>query len=397
MNSEQIKNIVENYKTPLYVFDIGEVHRRIDCIRKHLPEDVAVCYAIKANTFITKEINEYVDRFEVCSPGEAYICQRLGIPTNKIVISGVYKTPSFIEKMISDNAPDSIYTIESLEQFELIKSAAKKNDSKVKILIRVTSGNQFGLDEDHIRNIIKDNINDDNLDIEGLQFYSGTQKTSVKKLRRELTHLDELMMSLRDEYGFETRELEFGPGLPVCYFLSEEFDEDSYLQEFSQMLSEMQYRTKITLEFGRGIAATCGTYLTSIVDRKENKGQKYAIVDGGIHQLVYFGQSMAMKHPVFQVYPDKRDSDIAEEWNICGSLCTVNDILVKQLPVKDLQVGEILVFNNTGAYSMTEGISLFLSRELPNIVLLTENGTTVLVRDDFGTDILNMPKYEREK
>ena len=46
-------------------------------------------------------------------------------------------------------------------------------------------------------------------------------------------------------------------------------------------------------------------------------------------------------------------------------LCTINDILVKRLPLGGLEIGDVLVFEQAGAYCMTEGIALFLSRDLP--------------------------------
>ena len=70
----------------------------------------------------------------------------------------------------------------------------------------------------------------------------------------------------------------------------------------------------------------------------------------------------------------------AESWTICGSLCTTNDILVKSLPVRDMHPGRVLAFERAGAYCMTEGVSLLLSRELPAIVLADETGTTHLAR-----------------
>ena len=77
-------------------------------------------------------------------------------------------------------------------------------------------------------------------------------------------------------------------------------------------------------------------------------------------------------------------------WNICGSLCSANDILVKQLPIKGLSVGDIMVFQNTGAYCMTEGISLFLSRELPTVLIIGANGTASESRKQYETYKLNM-------
>ena len=43
----------------------------------------------EANPFLVN--TAVLDRYEVCSPGEFAICERLGIPMSKIVLSGVYK------------------------------------------------------------------------------------------------------------------------------------------------------------------------------------------------------------------------------------------------------------------------------------------------------------------
>lgn len=76
---------------------------------------------------------------------------------------------------------------------------------------------------------------------------------------------------------------------------------------------------------------------------------------------------------------------------MCGALCTTNDLLAKQLPLPGLALGSVLAFEKTGAYSMTEGISLFLSRDLPAVVVIGEDGAPALVRDALRTDIINTP------
>ena len=157
---------------------------------------------------------------------------------------------------------------------------------------------------------------------------------------------------------------------------------------FSCGIDNMKYKGKIVMELGRSIAASCGYYLTKVVDTKTNNNQNYAILDGGIHHLVYYGQTMAMKIPYYDIYP-KRAEENVQNWNLMGSLCTINDILVKQLPVSNLQKGDIFVFKNTGAYCVTEGISLFLSRDLPQVGLL-RNGKLEIVRKAFETYKLNM-------
>ena len=381
------EKIVKKFGTPLYLFDIDELQSRLEYLHKSLNKDLDLCYAVKANTFIIKEANPYVARFEVCSPGEYEVCKKLNIPMEKLVISGVYKTPEVIDEMMENHPDMGIYTAESVTQFELLDKLSKKHKRDIKVLLRLTSGNQFGINLEEAEEIIKNRSEYPNLNIKGIQYFSGTQKRSLKILGKELDFLDEVIINLKEKYEFEIEELEYGSGFPVYYFQNDEFDEDTFLTEFFEKMSNMKYKGKIIIELGRWVAASCGTYITKVVDKKINKGQNYAILDGGMNHLVYYGQSMAMKIPKCKVYPKKESYE--QKWNLCGSLCTTNDILVKQFPAGDLQIGDILIFENTGAYCMTEGISLFLSRDLPYVFKITEDKKLQLVRENLPTYKLN--------
>ena len=387
MEEKAIEQLLENFKTPAYIFDIQKLKNRVKFLKESLPENVLLCYAIKANTFIVKEIEDCIDRLEVCSPGEYEICKASNIAGNKILITGVYKTPKVIKDIIENEKDVDYFTIESMEQFRLIKDI--KREKKIKIMLRLTSGNQFGINEEEIEEIIKNYDKYENIEITGIQYFSGTQKTSLKIIQREIDYVDGFVKELKEKYQFETKELEFGPGFPVYYFQNTEFDEEAYLKEFSQIISNMEYKGKIVLELGRSIAASCGYYITKVVDKKTNKGQNYAILDGGINHITYYGQTMAMKLPKCSIYPQRENTE-NEKWNLCGSLCTINDILVKQFPVGNLQIGDVFIFENTGAYCMTEGISLFLSRDLPAVLKINEDRTIDLVRDNKPTYLLNM-------
>ena len=391
MTDEQIHTLTTQYGTPLYVFDINVLRRRIAYLRNSLP-GVRLCFAVKANPFLLQELRGFADRFEVCSPGEAEICNRAHIPAAQQVISGVYKTPSVMEKMIAQGNGPRLFTVESVRQFRLLSGLAEQYRKPINVLLRLTSGNQFGMEEQEIVQLVQEREEYPLVCIRGIQFFSGTQKTSLKRLRRELEAVDTFVCALQETCGFTVQELEFGPGFPVNYFQGQAFDEDAFLAGFSGLLAGLRCGARVTLELGRSIAA-CGSYLTRVVDVKQNRGQNYAIVDGGMHQMVYYGQGMAMQHPQCRIYPPR--SGDAENWNLCGSLCTVNDILVKQLPVAGLKCGDVFAFGNTGAYCMTEGISLFLSRALPRIVLLRAEGAPLLVREALPTDRINTSHYER--
>jgi len=387
MEEQIVKKIAQEYGTPTYVFDIPKVNDRIKYLKTLLPENVLLCYAIKANTFIVKDIEENIDRFEVCSPGEYEICKSKNVNSEKILISGVYKSEETTKYMLETDKKIGYYSIESMEQFELLKSLSR--DRKINVMIRLTSGNQFGINECEVEEIIKNRSEYQTLDIKGIQYFAGTQRGSLKLLEKELNYMDTIIKRLEEQYNFTVQELEFGPGFPIHYFQNDEFNEKEFIEGFAEIIKNMNFKCKIILELGRSIAASCGYYITKVVDRKINKNQKYAILDGGINQLVYYGQSMAMKLPKCKVYP-KRDNLDEEKWNLCGSLCTINDILVKQFPVGNLNINDLFVFENTGAYCMTEGIALFLSRNLPKVIKLKKNNELKLIRNDLSTYVFNM-------
>lgn len=388
----EYEKLIKQYGTPLYIFDESELMRRITYLQSRLPDDTGLCYAVKANTFICESAAQLVQRLEVCSEGEAEICLKLGILPEKLVISGVYKNPQFIEKMFSDFSAKGIYTIESTEQARMLVGLAEKYSLKPNVLIRITGGNQFGLDRGEALRIAAECCG--KLNINGIQFYSGTQKTSLKKIRRELEMLDGFIEKLRDESRIDACELEYGAGFPVNYFTDSEFDENAYLAEFSELFGGMRFGGKKFIELGRSIAASCGSYVTKIVDIKRTGGQTYAITDGGINHIAYYGQSLAMRIPELKIFPE-RDGE-PESVNVCGALCTVNDILVKQLPVKNPQIGDAIAFLNAGAYCATEGISLFLSRCLPLVLMLCTDGKIRILRNFTETSAINAPQKRKD-
>lgn len=394
MDRVQLQTIARECATPAYLFDIDELISRIKMVKQELAQPIQLCYAMKANPFLIKPIQTCVDKYEVCSMGEFRICERAGIAMEQIVLSGVNKEKEDILSIMETYGSKGTYTIESLEQLELLEYCAAQTGNVIRALVRLTSGNQFGVDEEDICTMIEKRKAYPHISFVGLQYYSGTQKKKMEKIEKELRYLDTFLQRLKEESGYEAEELEYGPGLYVPYFQTdEETDDGELLQGLRNLLSELKYTGKITLEMGRYLSAYCGYYLTSIADQKNNHGQQYAIVDGGINHLTYYGQAMAMKTPYYQhVHKNvqKNEGDVTEEnWNICGSLCTVNDVIVKQLPLKDVAVGDIIIFERTGAYAVTEGIYLFLSRDLPQILFYSKENGIQMIRERKQTDIMN--------
>ena len=402
----ELKEIAIKCGTPSYIFDTDELCARIDAMQQILGCGVTVCYAMKANPFLISVLDKKLDKFEVCSPGEFAICEKEGINREKIVLSGVNKEKKDIIYTMKTGAV-GIYTVESLNQLELINSCAVECGIKVKVLIRVTSGNQFGINERQVYEIAdrKDELK--GIIIEGIQCYSGTQKKKLSQIEAEVVWLQAIAHTCEAEHGVKLKEIEYGPGLSVDYFVTDkcdamntDFDE---LKEFAAMIKEMSEKFNVTLEMGRYIAATCGILISRIADMKMNDTTRYAIIDSGINHINYYGQAMAMKKPRCEFIPMEYTEGFADgaahevevysqgvqPYNICGSLCTVGDVIVKNLELKDAKIGDMIAFYNIGAYSVTEGIYLFLSRRMPAIVLYSNKNGYRVIRKSVETFLIN--------
>ena len=125
MDQNTISRLLGTYPTPFYVFEQRALTEQIRKLRAGLPKRVSLCYAVNANPFLGRFLTGSVERFEICSPGEMYICEAQGIPARQFVLSGVYKDEASMRYAFSHGLCEGILTVESVRQFELLESLAK--------------------------------------------------------------------------------------------------------------------------------------------------------------------------------------------------------------------------------------------------------------------------------
>lgn len=378
-------------QTPYYVFDTDEFAKRAAMIRAALDckggRRIPLCFSIKANPFLLHRLPAGLDHVEVCSPGELEICIALGVKPESIIYSGVMKEKCDIERAVSYGA--GILTCESIRHATLISEVmleciqegayeAEFAETKAHVILRLTSGNQFGMSLDDIEYIISHPDEFKGITVIGIHYYSGTQK-SLRKINKDLEKIKSALTGLKEKYGFEPQLVEYGPGLCVEYFEDEWQEKEKHsLDEAAEVLREFAEEYPLGIEMGRFLAASCGKYYTQVKDLKSTGDANYAILDGGINHLNYFGQRMAMQVPPIKVYggevsenEEKPGVELTQmpdaDYTLCGSLCTVADVLVREVKLKKLEIGDILEFAHCGAYSVTEAPALFLSRQLPAI------------------------------
>ncbi|MCQ4022540.1 MULTISPECIES: diaminopimelate decarboxylase [unclassified Ruminococcus] len=391
MNETLLRQLLADVKTPSYIFNQDEFLNRANLVRKAFGEKTGLCFSIKANPFLLGCLPDTFNKIEVCSPGELTICIKTGIDSSKIIFSGVNKTAADVERAMEYGA--GTFTAESFLHVSLINNSAINRGITVPVLVRVTGGSQFGMDENDVISLINNRHKYKGVEFVGLHYFTGTQKRKPAAIEKELDYISHFAERLKAETGFETKRIEYGTGLAVDYFKDNADElEQERLEAISAKVRQISNRYELTVEMGRFFAASCGYYLTRVMDVKTNCGVNYAICDGGLNQLKYDGQIQGMQIPkIIHIKNNEAAESKLQKWTLCGSLCTTADILARDAQFDSLEIGDTLVFCRTGAYSAMEGMAVFLSREMPVISLYSKAQGLKILRNLIYTDIFNTP------
>ncbi|MBQ2059516.1 MAG: alanine racemase [Firmicutes bacterium] len=400
MESSVFEKLTAEGASPCFVFDIDALRARAREIRDMLSPAARLCYSIKANPFFIPELADIAGALEVCSPGELEICKAYGVDPARIIYSGVNK-----ERWDLKDAADygaGTFTAESLRQLAYLNDEGLSRGKRLPVLLRLNGGTQFGMSAEDLEAAVMARGELAGVEIVGLHFFQGTQRKE-KRQAEDIRFLTEFLASFEERTGFRFGRLEYGPGLKVPYFEGDDFSDTlAPARALAEQLPALAEGRELTVEMGRFIAAECGFYLSRVMDIKENGGICHAILDGGMNHLVYYGQTMAMKTPkMFRIPGCEGPEGLrgasalpvpgavrGRKWFLYGSLCSIHDIICKDVLFDELAAGDFIVFENCGAYSVTEGIYLFLSRSMPR-VYFAKGGELRLVREGLATSPFN--------
>ena len=394
MDINKLRELLPAVGTPSYIFDLDEFEKRALLVKKYFGDTVGMCFSIKANPFLLGRMPACFDKIEVCSPGELTVCERTGADMSTVIFSGVNKGFADVERAADDNV--GTFTAESPLHMQLVSDAGVRRGKVFPLLLRVTDikgGSQFGMSEEAVFDLIRRRDEYQGVEIVGLHYFTGTAKRKAKPIEKECDYLIDLTARIKAELGFTVQRIEYGTGLAVDYFSDNaDAEEEERLASVAPKLKELAEVAELTVEMGRFFAAPCGYYLTKVVDAKTNFDINYAIVDGGMNQLKYNGQLQGMQIPEILHLKNGDPEGEEQPWTLCGSICTTADVLARNAVFTDLAIGDVLVFCRTGAYSCMEGISTFLSRELPVIAEYSEKEGLRILRSMLFSDKLNTPR-----
>ena len=125
-------------------------------------------------------------------------------------------------------------------------------------------------------------------------------------------------------------------------------------------------------------------YATGVIAGKIVRGRSIAIVDGSVHQLGELGKKKQL--PVHVISAQAEGPTFCHA-DVSGFTCLEDDLLCRELD-QPLRVGDVLVFENAGAY--TNVMKPPFIRGGCKIFSCTDKGKAVLVKhDETAEDLLS--------
>lgn len=375
-------------QTPFFAYDRALVSQRVAELRQHLPHDVALNYAVKANPMpaLVQHLADLVDGFDLASAGEMMTALDTTMLAERISFAGPGKTRDELARAV---AAGITVNVESERELETLNEIGRAAGQRPRVAIRVNpdfelrgsgmrmggGAKQFGIDAERVPEALRW-IAQHDLDFLGFHIFSGSQGLNAAAITEAQSKTIDLAIELSAHAPGPVRKLNIGGGFGIPYF---DVDVPLDLAAVGQGLAEHMPRARaklpeaqVMIELGRYIVGEAGVYVCRIVDRKESRGQVFLITDGGLHHQLAasgnFGQVLRRNYPVSIGNRIGRAAD--ETASVVGCLCTPLDLLASKMDLPHAEVGDFVVIFQSGAYGLTASPTAFLSHPHPSEVLV---------------------------
>ncbi|MEO2260993.1 type III PLP-dependent enzyme [Paenibacillus amylolyticus] len=394
-----------------YIYDLAGIQEQVRQMLGSMPENTQLFYAIKANPDprIIEALLPFVKGFEVASIGELLKVRAVSreVP---ILFGGPGKKESELRLAIEHGV--SYLHVESLLELRRIiaiaKDREKQHAQEVRILLRINlrsstlprtkivmggGPSPFGIDEESVEEAIE-LIRVEGAGIvrlSGFHFHSLSNNMDAR-LHAEMIELYlQKVEQWQHQYGLPVEVVNAGGGFGVTYDGSPGFDWSLFTSLLEQSEARQRLATsggELYFESGRLLVADHGYYAAEVTDLKTSHDQHFAVLRGGTHHN-RLPASWGHNHP-FQIMetdrwkhsfarPEVRDRRV----HIVGELCTPKDRMHSDAEVALLRVGDIVLFEKSGAYCWTISHHDFLGHPHPAFHYLTEDNNHVNTDEAF--------------
>lgn len=396
MHQIPLKQIAEEYGTPLFVYDeemIRNQCRRFHNALKDSGLTYTISYASKAfsNIQLFNLMAEENMGLDVVSEGELFTALHSSVDPSHIHFHGNNKTKREIKYAIESGV--EYFVIDSLDEIDRINNIATH---QVKALLRINPGVeahthefiQTGQEDSKFGLSIKKGIategirkiqQAENIEFLGVHFHIGSQ---IFESTGTIATID-LVVQWLNEQSLECKVMNIGGGFSIKYTEEDvSYPIEDGIKAITDSLKEacQTYHyplPELSLEPGRSIVGEAGITIYEVGNIKDIPDTNYYVsIDGGMSDHI----RTALYDAKYDLKLINRQEPHDKLMTIAGKLCESGDIIRRdiQLP-SSIQTGDLLAVMSTGAYhySMSSNYNQMLK---PAVVFVSSAGVRLVTK-----------------
>lgn len=412
--------LVKEYGTPLYVYDVALIRERARSFKQKFVEHgvvAQVAYASKAFSSIAmlQLVHEEGLSLDVVSGGELYTAMAANFPPEKIHFHGNNKSEE--ELLMALDFQIGCVVVDNFYELNMLEALCEQKKQKVHILLRVTPGIEahthdyiltgqedskfgFGLQSGQAGEALEFAIQSKWLQVLGIHCHIGSQIFETVGFILATKKIYEQLALWKEQFGYEPQVVNLGGGFGIRYTAEDKplpaarYVEEMIIEVKRQVERYQMKMPEIWIEPGRSLVGDAGTTLYKIGSSKQVPNVRtYLAVDGGMSDNLRPALYEAKYEAVLANRPlAKQDKKVS----IAGKCCESGDMLIWDLPLPKTQSGDILAVFCTGAYGYAMANNYNRIPRPP--VVFVENGTANLViRRETYEDLIRLDLPIKEK
>ncbi|MDG2314523.1 MAG: diaminopimelate decarboxylase [Flavobacteriaceae bacterium] len=403
MNRNELLSVANQFGSPVYVYDSAKIKSQYTRLTTAFGKvkNLKINYAVKAlsNISVLKYIHHLGAGLDTVSLQEVQLGLAAGVPAEQIIFTPNGVSLGEIEEVAKLGAQINIDNLSILEQF-----GNKYPETPVCIRINphvMAGGNanisvghidsKFGISIHQIPHIQRI-VTNTGMRINGIHMHTGSDILDIDVF----LHASEILFETAQHFD-NLEFIDFGSGFKVPY---SENDIETNIEELGERLSERfnrfckKYGRDLTLTFepGKFLVSQAGYFLANVNVIKQTTSTVFAQVDSGFNHLIRPMLYGSQHHIENISNPEGRE----RFYSVVGYICET-DTFANNRRISEIKEGDILCFQNAGAYCFTMA-SNYNSRFRPPEVLWHE-GEALLIRkrEDFNNLIENQVVVDFKK
>jgi diaminopimelate decarboxylase len=326
-----------------------------------------------------------VDGLDISSGGEIELSRRAGWSAQVMSFAGPGKSEEEIGRAVREGV--RLLSIESATELRRAAAIAQAHDRTVDVTLRVNPletpkefpmkmgglPSQFGIPEEQVDDVVTEARGLARIHLSGFHVFSGTNCLEAPAIVKNTEGTLAIAARLAEKHDLRPEVVNLGGGFGIPYFAGQpELPADEAARGLAEAVVGFARRearfakTRFILELGRYLVGDFGVYVARVTDVKETRGKRFVILDGGMHHCFpatgNFGQLIKKNYPIANL--SRPDAPVAAQ-ELVGPLCTPIDSMARDLKLPRVEIGDLVAFLKTGAYSFAASPLLFLSHDTP--------------------------------